>query len=52
MQEEAAHITLKTSLDISNRVTQFLSINSHLASMIELFCLLIELIYAIHSQAR
>ena len=30
MQEEEAHIALETSLDISNRVTQFLSINSYI----------------------
>ena len=41
---------MKTSLDISNRATQFLSINSHLASLVEPFCLFIELIYAIHTQ--
>ena len=44
------YITLKTSLDNSNQVTEFLSNNSHPASFVEPFCLFIKLIYVIHSQ--
>ena len=50
MQEEAAYVALKTSVGNSNRIKQYLSINSHLASLVEPFCLFIELTDATRSQ--